>query len=178
MLKSWLRAANPFTPPRGMLEAQRAAKAMSFALVVGAALSLLIGVYMALHPEITTTLTGNQYARMRLPPEQIELQRAFMEAFMPTAMLVAMIFGAAIYLVLAWAQWKYMTRAIPIILLALFAYGAVTGLVAVLTGLYAGQGQMYRWILGCSWVIHGLCGLVYLASMRGAFMLHRLRLEP
>ena len=178
MLNPWLRAANPFNTPRAIAEAQRAARVAAFALVASGVMSLITSGLMALHPEWMTTIMDNQYTRMGLPAEQVEMQRAMMSSIMPTMMVVGMLVGVAICLVLAWAQWKYMTRAIPIIMLALLAYSALMGVIGVSTGQYAGLGPVYGVMSGASWVVQCVCAVMYVAAIRGAFVLHRLKREP
>lgn len=178
MLNSWLRAANPFQVPRAMAEAQRAARTATFALIASAVVSLISSGLMAMHPEWMATIMANQYARMGLSGEMVEAQQAMMVAIMPWAMTIGMVFVVAIYLVLAWVQWKYMTRAIPIILLILFGYGAVMGLIGLATGQYRGVGAAFAVMTGLSWVVQLGCAVLYVAAMRGAFVLHRLKQEP
>ncbi len=153
MLESWLRAANPFNRPRAMAEAQRAARTASFALILSAASSLASAGLMAMHPE-------------------------WMATIMPWAMVGGMVVTVAICLVLAWVQWKFMTRAIPIILLILIAYSAVTGLVGLSTGQYHGMAPGFVTISVLTWAIQLVCGVLYVAALRGALVLHHLKQEP
>lgn len=178
MLKSWLRAANPFNAPRAMAEAERKARVATFCLLASCLVGLLVAVMMAMNPQWTETLMANQYARMGMDGQQVAAQQAFMSGFMPTMMLIGAIFTALISVGLAWAQWRYMTRAIPVILLAFLAYGALTGGIALATGQYAGVGPVYPLLVGLSWIVQCLCGVLYAASARGAWVLHRLKQEP
>lgn len=178
MLNSWLRAANPFNAPRGMLEAERAGRVMVFGLLASSLMSVIHAAASAMHPEWMATLMNNQYARMGLSGQELETQQAIMSAIMGPLMTVGYIIGVVIYLVLAWAQWKYVTRAIPIILLAMTAYSALMAALALATGQYSGLGMDYVVLVVTAWVVNCVCILLCVASMRGAWMFHRLKQEP
>ena len=121
---------------------------------------------------------GVQQAKMQMSAEQAAVQSAMMGSIMPVALLAGMVFGIVLSLALAWAQWKYMTRAIPIIILAMFAYSLLTGLIAAATGQYNGLGSGYPILMGVSWAVQIVSAVLYVASLRGAFVLHRLQQEP
>lgn len=178
MLESWLRAANPFNRPRAMAEAQRAARTACFGLIVSAVSSLASAGLMAMHPEWMETIMANQYARMGMSGEVQQTQQAMMATIMPWAMVGGMVVTVAICLILAWAQWKYMTRAIPIILLVLIGYSAVTALVGLSTGQYQGVAIGLVAMTVLSWAVQLACGVLYVAATRGALVLHRLKQEP
>lgn len=178
MLESWLRAANPFNRPRAMAEAQRAARTASFALILSAASSLASAGLMAMHPEWMATIMANQYARMGMSDEMQQAQQTMMATIMPWAMVGGLVVTVAICLVLAWVQWKFMTRAIPIILLILMGYTAVTGLVGLSTGQYHGMAPGFVTMSVLSWAVQLVCGVLYVAALRGALVLHRLKQEP
>ncbi|MDQ1153983.1 hypothetical protein [Brevundimonas sp. SORGH_AS_0993] len=178
MLESWLRAANPFNRPRAMAEAQRSAQTASFGLIASAATSLATAGLMALHPEWIGTIMANQYARMGMSGEMQQTQQAMMATIMPWAMVGGSVVTVAICLVLAWVQWKFMTRAIPIILLILIGYSAVTGVVGLSTGQYHGVASGFVTMTALSWAVQLVCGVLYAAAFRGALVLHRLKQEP
>ena len=120
---------------------------------------------------------ANQYARMGMSDE-MQAQQTMMATIMPWAMVGGMVATVAICLVLAWVQWKFMTRAIPIILLILIAYSAVTGLVGLSTGQYHGMAPGFVTMSVLTWAIQLVCGVLYVAALRGALVLHRLKQEP
>lgn len=178
MLNSWLRAANPFNAPRGMLEAERAGRVMVFGLLAASVMSVIQAAVSAMHPEWMATLMNNQYARMGLSGQELETQQAIMSTVMGPLMTIGSIIGVVIYLVLAWAQWKYVTRAIPIIVLAMTAYSVLMGALALATGQYSGLATAYVVLVGVTWGVSCVCILLYVASLRGAWMFHRLKQEP
>jgi hypothetical protein len=176
----WLRAMNPLMLPRGMAEAQRSARVTTFALLASSIASLISSAMMALHPEWMATIMANQYALMDVGMEGQGMaeQQAFMSSIMPPLMLVGVMVSVVLYFVLAWVQWKHMTRAIPVILLVLFAYAAITGAAALGMGQYYGLGADFALVIGGTWAVQVVCAVLYVASVRGAFILHRLRNEP
>ncbi|WP_292227976.1 hypothetical protein [Brevundimonas sp.] len=178
MLKLWLRAANPFNAPRAMAEAQRAARVGTFGLLASGAVGAISSLLTWLHPEWLAAIVANQQAKMQMSAEQAAMQSAMIGSIMPVALLASMVFGIALSLVLAWAQWKYMTRAIPIIVLAMFVYSMLIVLIAVATGQYNGRDSGYLILLGVSWAVQIVSAVLYVASLRGAFVLHRLKQEP
>lgn len=178
MPNPWLRAANPFNAPRAMIEAERAARVAAFALIASAVVSLIVAGLMALHPEWMTTLLANQTSQMGLSSEQVTMQQEMMAAIMPTMMTIGMIIGVVICLVLAWVQWKYATRFVPVIMLALLVYSALMSVIGLSTGRYAGLGPTYGAMTAMSWVVQAGCAVLYAAAIRGAFALHRLKQEP
>lgn len=178
MLDLWVRAANPFNAPRAMAEAQRAARVATFGLLASGLVGAISSLLTWLHPEWLATIMANQQAKMQMSAEQAQIQSAMMGSIMPVALLAGMILGIVLSLVLAWAQWKYMTRAIPIIILAMFVYSLLTGIIATATGQYNGLGSGYPVLMGVSWAVQIVCAVLYVASLRGAFALHRLKQEP
>lgn len=178
MLKLWLRAANPFNAPRAMAEAQRAARVAAFALLASGFVSLVFSALMIIHPEWLTTILANQYTRMGFAGEGLETMMSMMSAILPMAMVSGIVGSVVIYGVLAWVQWKYATRAIPVVILLMTAYGAVMGCVGLMTGQYHGLDASYGIMAAFSWIVQTACAVLYVASLRGAFVLHRLKQEP
>jgi len=161
-----------------MAEAQRASRVGAVALLAAGIWSVINGAIMAMHPEWMTALMANQYVSMGLDDQQIAFQEGFMSAVMPSLLAFGFVATSVVYAVLAWAQWTYMTRPIPMIMLGLMLYGALTGGVALATGLYAGLDLTFAVTMGLGWVVQGFCGVLYAASARGAFALYRLRRQP
>lgn len=178
MLNSWLRAANPFNAPRGMVEAQRAARVAVFGLLASSLAGLAVALVMSAHPEWMATILANQNARMGLNQEQIALQRQMMSSIMPTIMLIGSAVGVVLYAALAWAQWKYMTRAIPVIVIAFLLYSILTSGIAAATGQYVGLESSFWALTTLSWIVQAAAGVLYAASVRGAWVLNRLKQEP
>ncbi|MND91650.1 hypothetical protein D3C80_837840 [compost metagenome] len=169
-VKLWLRAANPFTPPRGMAEAQRAARTGAVALVIGALQGL------ASIPELPGKMAQSMDLVKQGAGASAE-EQAIVEAMMG-AMLPMMGIGVAVfsvlYMVLAVVQWRRMTWVIPVIMLVLLAYsllGALNGLV-MFGGKMAG---LFTALAVAQWIIMLATAFIYVAAFRGGRMLEKLK---
>ncbi|AYG93794.1 hypothetical protein D8I30_00325 [Brevundimonas naejangsanensis] len=170
-LKLWLRAANPFTPPRGMAEAQRAARAGAVALAIGAIQSLAI---LPLMPERMTQSTDLMMQQgAGLAAEDQAFIEAAMAAMTPMMMIGVVVFSI-LYLVLAVVQWRRMTWVIPAVMLGLLAYSLLSALSGVAM-LGEKAGQFYTPLAVVQWVVMLATGLVHVAALRGGRMLEQLK---
>ncbi|SJM51415.1 hypothetical protein FM111_02865 [Brevundimonas diminuta 3F5N] len=169
-MKLWLRAANPFTPPRGMAEAQRAARVGAAALAVGAVQGL------AGLPTVSEKMGQSAALMMEggaVPPSDQAMFEGVMTAMAPV-MVGGVVVMSAVYLVLAVVQWRKMTWVIPALMLALLAYS----LVSVVNGfalLGENAGQLYGPLAIVQWIIMLATGFLYAAAVRGGLMLSRLK---
>lgn len=180
-MSKWLRAMNPLMKPRGMAEAQWAAQSFAFALVISFCVSIPGSIWLASNPTWMGDLLRQQYEAQGLPAEEVEMATALLGYIMPVSMMVGIIFMGALMGVLAWVQWRKMTRAIPAIWLAYTAYGVVMSIAGQALG-YSPVGVVPplfpTWITAVSSLGTAVVILVGIASLRGAIMLHRLRREP
>ncbi len=169
-LKLWLRAANPFAPPRGMAEAQRSARVGAVALAVSAVQSV------ARLPMMSDKLAQSMIEVTKAQGGSAADQ-AMMEGFMTVLapiMMVTTISVAIVFLVLAVLQWRWMTWAFPAIMLALLGYGLLSRVI----GLVMMGPVMAQWLTPVSFalqIINLLMGLVYVAAYRGGGMLEQLK---
>ncbi|OYW89809.1 MAG: hypothetical protein B7Z13_16095 [Caulobacterales bacterium 32-67-6] len=176
MIDLWLRAMNPFVLPRGMAEAQRSARVM----VVGLAIALVVGLvptWWMLNSGWFATAMNEEYSRMNLTAAQLATQRAMMEAMWPYMIGFGAIFSVVLYGVLAAVQWRMMTRAIPLIMLAMIAYRVVANIGMRLLGSLQAP-ELPLCIMLLVWPASLVSAVIYVASLQGAMMLHRLRREP
>ncbi len=171
-LKPWLRAANPTTPPRAMIEAQRSARVGAFALAVGALQQV---VFLILRPDrgVTEVAIALQMEAQDMPPIEAEMAGVVTDWVMIATTVVSVGF-AILCLVLAVVQWRKMTWLIPALMLALLAYS----LVSVVNGfalLGENAGQLYGPLAIVQWIIMLATGFLYAAAVRGGLMLSRLQ---
>ena len=169
-LKLWLRAANPFTPPRGMAEAQRAARVGAMALVIGAVQGLA-----------AVPLMPGQMARTRdlmlqgtdVPAGSQAFTEALLTAMAPM-MVISVVVFSILYLVLAVVQWRKMTWVIPAIMLAFLGYS----LLSVFSGfvmLGAATAKLYTAVTFVQWAIMIVTAFMYAAAFRGGRMFEKLK---
>jgi hypothetical protein len=100
-----------------------------------------------------------------------------MKAIFPFAMVSGAVFTVLLYCVLGVVQWRAMTRAIPIIMLALIAYSLVANMGMRLLGTLP-TPDLPPWITLTTCPAAPISAVIYVASLQGAMMLHRLRSEP
>ena len=172
----WLRAMNPLKLPRGMAEAQRSARSMVIGLVIALIVGLIPTWWMFTSGWFETAMSS-EYARMGLSADQVATQREFMKVIWPFAIVSGAIFSVLLYGVLAVVQWRVMTRAIPIIMLALMAYSLVANLGMRLLGTMP-TPELPLWIILTTWPAAAVSAVIYVSSLQGAMLLHRLRNEP
>ena len=172
----WLRAMNPLKVPRGMAEAQRSARSMVFGLAIALVVGLIPTWWMFTSGWFETAMSG-EYARMGLSADQVAMQREMMKAIFPFAMVSGAVLTVLLYCVLGVVQWRAMTRAIPIIMLALIAYSLVANMGMRLLGTMP-TPDLPLWITLTTWPAAAISAVIYVASLQGAMMLHRLRSEP
>jgi hypothetical protein len=172
----WLRAMNPFILPRGMAEAQRSARAMVFGLGIALVVGLIPTWWMFTSGWFETAM-NDEYARMNLSADQIAMQREMMKVMWPYAIGMGAIFSVVLYSVLAVVQWKMMTRVIPIIMLAMIVYSLVANAGMRLLGSLLSP-ELPLWILATTWPAAAVSAVIYVASLQGAMLLHRLKREP
>ncbi|WP_159850480.1 hypothetical protein [Brevundimonas sp. G8] len=167
---------NPLILPRGMAEAQRSARSM----VIGLGIALIVGLiptwWMFTSGWFETAMSA-EYARMGLSSDQVAMQREFMKVIWPYAIGFGAIFSVLLYGVLAVVQWRMMTRAIPIIMLALMAYSLVANMGMRFLGTMP-TPELPLWMLLTTWPAAAVSAVIYVASLQGAMLLHRLRNEP
>ncbi|MFN7104942.1 MAG: hypothetical protein ACK4N1_20195, partial [Pseudorhizobium sp.] len=117
------------------------------------------------------------YSRMNLTAAQLATQRAVMQAIWPYMIGLGAIFSAVLYGVLAAVQWRMMTRVIPLIMLAMIAYSLVANIGMRLLESFRGP-ELPLWIMLLVWPASLVSAVIYVASLQGAMLLHRLRREP
>lgn len=171
-VKLWLRAANPFTPPRGMAEAQRAARVAVVALAVGI-VQLFIGLlYMPKTEALAQMMTAQQKGQV-MTAQQVAIQDGIV-GMMPMFTLVATLAFSVVYVVLAVVQWRRMTWVIPTIMLAFMAYGFLGGI-----GALVDIGSLIEFEFAFSSALMWLANLatiaLYVAAFRGGRMLDQLK---
>lgn len=169
----WLRAINPFAEPRGMAEAQRAARALWVGLLVSGVPGVFATVWM-IDSDYLSDLIAAQNRVAGLDAEAVAMQQAMMDTIMPFAFGAGIVFTVVLYGVLGWAQWRYMTRAIPIVLLALAAYAAISNVVIRVAPAYA-VPEMPLGLTLATWAAFAVSTGMYVASLKGAAFLHRLK---
>ena len=174
-IRLWLRAMNPLKLPRGMVEAQRSARAMVFGLAIALVVGLIPTWWMFTSGWFETAMSA-EYAKMGLSADQATIQREFMKVMWPYLIASSAIFSVLLYSVLAVVQWRTMTRAIPIIMLALIAYSVVANLGMRLLGTMPSP-DLPLWINLTTWPAMIVSGVIYVASLQGAMLLHRLKQE-
>ena len=167
-LKAWLAAANPLRPPADAGDLTRAARLASVALVLSAAWGLFSLVEMAMDPAgYARTLSAAAAGRdAEMTPE---FYAALFSAMMPL-LLVATVGFLVAWLVLAWVQWRQLTRTIPAVLFLLSAWGVI----AALTALVGGHMPLGGWRLGASAGVDLVCLVLHAAAFRGASRLRAL----
>lgn len=172
----WLRAANPLTEPRGMAEAQRAARMGGLALLIEAVAGS-VGLYWRWqNPSQFQEYLAEALRAQNLPAAQLAVQ----EAMLPYMLTMTTVFEAillGLYVVLAWVQWRWMTRAIPIIFLVLIAFTMASG--ALMLAIQ-GSAPPEIWPLAISvltWASRLTFIALMIAALKGSVALHRLRLE-
>ncbi|WP_295190326.1 hypothetical protein [uncultured Brevundimonas sp.] len=171
----WLRAMNPLKLPRGMAEAQRSARSMVIGLVIALIVGLIPTWWMFTSGWFETAISA-EYAKMGLSADQAAIQREFMKVMWPYLIASSAIFSVLLYSVLAVVQWRTMTRAIPIIMLAVIAYSVVANLGMRLLGTLPSP-DLPLWINLTTWPAMIVSGVIYVASLQGAMLLHRLKQE-
>ena len=169
-VKLWLRAANPFTPPRGMAEAQRATRVGAVALGISAVQGLAA---VPLMPGRMAQVTDMMAQGTDIPAKS----QAFTEAlFMSMApmMMIGVVAFSILYLVLAVVQWRKMTWVIPAAMLAFSGYGLLSALSAVVM-LGPLAAKLYNALTVVQWIIMFATAFVYVAALRGGRMLDQLK---
>lgn len=170
----WLRAMNPIAKPRDRAEAERSARSF----VIGSVIAILAGIPSTIwmfQSGWMATLMDAQYARMGYSASQIAFQKAIMDAFWPYAIVLGEVISVMLYGTLSFVQWRYMTRAIPVVLLAFSAYTLVAGIGSRLTGMAAEAPDLPLWVTILTWAGFLVQTVIYVASLQGAIMLHGLR---
>ncbi|MGH7027268.1 hypothetical protein [Brevundimonas sp.] len=171
-MKLWLRAANPFTPPRGMAEAQRAARVGAVALAIVALSSAVTSLRMIVDPDYLRNMMSRQFEQMQLPPEHLEFQMMMFEAMRPMMALFSLGFVVLMAFVAA-VQWKKMTRIIPIIMLVYVGYSIVMTMGVLAIGLFP-SAALDGWAM-FNWALFAILLLPVIAAYRGATTLERLK---
>lgn len=169
-LKLWLRAANPFAPPRGMAEAQRSARLGAVALVVSTVQGVASLPLMSDRLVQSMAVAGQAQGGSAADQTMME---GVMTVLAPI-MMITTISVAIVFLVLAVVQWRWMTWAIPAIMLAFLGYGLLSRVI----GLVMMGPVMAQWLTPVSvalQIISLLMGLVYVAAYRGGRMLEQLK---
>src|SRR5690606_29396567 len=98
-----------------------------------------------------------------------EFYAAMFEAMMPLLLVATAGFLIA-WLVLAWVQWRQLTRVIPALLFLLSLWGAGVAIGALI----GGQSPIGAWRLGVSAGVDLVCLVLHAAAFRGAARLRAL----
>src|SRR5690606_3826037 len=151
-------------------EAQRGARLASVGLIISMLGSLPMLTVMLLRPEAFTDVMNAQYAAMGMTAQDIALQTAFMEAIWPMMFGSSMAMGLVVTLALVWIQWRQMTRAIPIVLLAWTAYSVLSALVGLVMQMPQILPVAYTAV---AWAGSVVANVLYAASFRSASALER-----
>lgn len=174
-LKRWLRAANPINAPRGMAEAQRGARLGSVALLLQTIASLPLFVHIIVNPQAFVGLLMEEFERSGMPSDASYVQA--LAPMVSAGYLIALVVMTVIYLILARVQWRKMTRAIPLVMLAFAAwsYSSVLWQLATRGRVpYVDAPILY----GLSWVVATICTILFLAAFRNAAVLEKLKRAP
>ena len=169
-VKLWLRAANPFTPPRGMAEAQRATRVGAVALGISAVQGLAA---VPLMPGRMAQVTDMMAQGTDIPAKS----QAFTEAlFMSMApmMMIGVVAFSILYLVLAVVQWRKMTWVIPAVMLAVLSYSLLSALSGFVM-LGGAAAKLYSGVTIVQWIIMVATAFMHAASFRGGRMLDQLK---
>jgi len=169
-LKLWLRAANPFAPPRGMAEAQRSARAGAVALAVSAVQSAASLPMMS--DKLAQSMTEVTQAQGGSAADQAMME-GVMTVLAPT-MIAMMAAFSILYLVLAVVQWRKATWVIPAIMLALLGYSLLSLVGGFLT-MGSVMSELQSPFSVVLWLVQLAMGLVYVAAFRGGRMLDQLK---
>lgn len=171
-MKLWLRAANPFTLPRGMIEAQRAARVGAVALGIGVD-QLFVGLFTMPKAEALAQVLAAQQHGQAMSEQQLAIQDAIV-GMMPAFTFVIMLVFSVVYVVLAVVQWRRMTWVIPTIMLAFMGYGILSGLGALLK-----SGSLiefeFAFVSALMWLVNLATIAIYVAAFRGGRMLDQLK---
>lgn len=166
---AWLRAANPFRAPRDMAEAQRASRMGAAALIIYAVHPTIYAIRLALEPGQVARAMAAYMPAGELDVQDIEMGLIWVSSLTPWIVGASLLI-VALLLVLARIQWRRMTRAIPIILLAFVAYRLVSW-AAPLADIALGKGQMG--LMGAVDVVSFVLSVpLILSACRGAILLH------
>lgn len=169
-VKLWLRAANPFTPPRGMAEAQRAARVGAVALGVSAVQGLTA---VPLMPGRMAQARDLMVQGTDVPAESQALTEALFMAMAPM-MMIGVVAFSILYLVLAVVQWRKMTWVIPAIMLAVLGYSLLSA-VGGFVMLGGGMAKMYSGVTVVQWIIMVATAFMLVAAFRGGRLLDQLK---
>lgn len=175
-LGRWLRAMNPIARPRNRAEAERSARSFVVAVVIALLASIPSTIWM-FQSDWMATIMEQQLTQRNLSGADMEVQRALMGAIWPWAIAFGTGITVLIYGVMAFIQWRYMTRALPIIALAYSTYTLVAGVGVRLTGAVPEGPDFPLWITALGWSTFVVQTVINIAALQGAIMLHRLRLE-
>lgn len=173
MIARWLRAMNPLHKPADRGEAERSARSMSIGLMLSLIASMPSTLWMFQGGNMAKMMR-EQYATMGLTANEIAMQQALMDVVMPYALGFGVLLSVVVYGALAFAQWRYMTRAIPIIMLGLSLYGLISSIGLQLLGAVP-VPDIPVWLNVFTWAAAIVTVVIYVASLQGAIMLHRLR---
>ena len=161
-----------------MAEAQWAAQSMVFAFVVSFLGGLPGSIWLVLTPGWFMESMATLQTTSELSAHDIETAKPLLEMLMRVGVLIGLLITGVVYAILAWVQWRRMTRWIPAVWLAFAAYGWAMMLVRRVSGpveiIQIGPLWMPALAQACSIV----ATIIVIASLRGAIMLHRLRREP
>ena len=169
----WLKAMNPLHKPADRAEAERSARSMAIGLFLSVIASIP-GFTWMFSADNLVAMMDQQYAAMGLSADDIAIQQAMLDTMLPYALGFGVLVSVVVYAALGFAQWRYMTRAIPIVMLGLSLYGLVSSAGMHLLGAVPTADIPIALTL-FSWVSAALTAVIYVASLQGAIMLHRLR---
>ena len=176
MITRWLKAMNPLHKPADRAEAGRSAQAMSLGLLLALAASVPSSVWMFTSDNFARMM-DQQYAAMNLSAEEVAMQQAMMEVVTPYALGFGALVTVVLYGALAFAQWRYKTRAIPMIMLGLTLYSLVSSVGMMLLGSMPETGIPMGLTL-VSWIAAIVCGVIYVAALQGALALQVMEKKP
>lgn len=171
-VKLWLHAANPFTSPRGMAEAQRAARVGAVALGIGL-VQLFVGLLSMPKTEALAQVLAAQQKGQVMTAQQVAIQDAIV-GMLPVFMLVTTLVLAVVYVVLAVVQWRRMTWVIPTIMLAFIAYGLLSGFGALLK-IGSSIEFEFAFVSALMWLVNLATIAMYVAAFRGGRMFEKLK---
>lgn len=130
--------------------------------------------WFALNPNWMVSQIERSTSAAGMDPQMVELQKAMLTSMLPMSILIGVVTTLLLCGGLAIAQWKMVTRAIPIIVLVWSAYAILAGLVKMLVPLLDMTAPLPLWLSLLNWSVFTACLVLNVAGYRGAKEFRRL----
>lgn len=168
--KAWLAAANPLRPPADAAGLTRAARLASVSVLLSVVWSLIELIKMVRDPAgYAQTMVAAAPSDPNVSPEFFA---AMFAAMMPLLIAVSFVFLVA-WLVLAWVQWRQLTRVIPALLFLFSAWSLLMAAAHTVGGgdvaSALGPGR-----IAAGAAVNLVCAVLYAVAWRGAARLRAL----